>query len=150
MSLSPVTRLSDIQTGGARPRGNGKNGGSIGRGRGGGAKANVTRVTAENGESNGETHIGTNRQGFPTLSNDQWNALLDMLNQNKGGIDRLSGKTFSVDWIIDSGASHHMTGNLSLLTDVCELTPLPVGLPDGSNAVAEKEEKLYLGNGVCL
>lgn len=73
-----------------------------------------------------------------------------MLNQNKGGIDRLSGKTFSVDWIIDSGASHHMTGNLSLLTDVCELTPLPVGLPDGSNAVAEKEEKLYLGNGVCL
>lgn len=80
-----------------------KNGGSIACGRGGGARANLTQATSDIGVSSGETRVGADRQGFPNLNNDQWATLLDMLNQNKGGGHRLSGKNNYVDWIIDSG-----------------------------------------------
>lgn len=73
-----------------------------------------------------------------------------MLNQNKGSDDRLSGKQSCVDWIVDSGASHHMTGNIELLSNVRDLTSIPVWLPDGNSAVAVKEGKLSIGGGFCL
>lgn len=136
-----------------RPRGNEKvanRGKGFARGRGGTAKANVTRVTSENGVTIGETHVGTGKSGFPNLSSNQWATLLDLLNQCKSGVERLSGKNLSNEWIIDSGASHHMTGDLTLLSDVSELNPIQVGLPDGSVAVASKEGNMLLENGFSL
>ncbi|XP_021748580.1 uncharacterized protein LOC110714381 [Chenopodium quinoa] len=64
---------------------------------------------------------------------------------------RVNGK-----WIIDTGCSHHVTGNLSCLTDVREVSPCNVGLPDGQNVIAMKEgvvkltDKITLSNGWYL
>ncbi|XP_012847900.1 PREDICTED: uncharacterized protein LOC105967846 [Erythranthe guttata] len=137
---------------GDRPRGNekgtprGRGGGLIGRSRGGGARVNVTRVPTENEA----TRFDTERQDFPNLSGEQWATLLEMLNSSKSGGERLSGKKIYDEWIVDSGASHHITGNLELLSHVCEITPTPVEIPDGENAIALKEGKLCLGSGRYL
>lgn len=42
------------------------------------------------------------------LSKEQWNKLVKMLGE-KTEETRLNGKKCRDDWIIDSGASHHMT-----------------------------------------
>lgn len=59
------------------------------------------------------------RNGIPGLSDEQWAKLLDMLSVIKtSGVERLSVNTnVSLnDWIVDSGASHHMSGDVSLLS----------------------------------
>lgn len=43
-----------------------------------------------------------------------------------------------------------MTGSLNLLSDVCDLAPIPVELPDGAKVTALKAGKLQLGNGIYL
>lgn len=55
----------------------------------GGARAHATRVPQEN-------HPNTDRPGLPTLNKDQWATLLiETINQNKGGVDRMSDKGIS-------------------------------------------------------
>ncbi|XP_074270843.1 uncharacterized protein LOC141594750 [Silene latifolia] len=45
----------------------------------------------------------------------------------------VNNSSSKVDWIVDTGASDHMTSNLSLLHDLkCLPRPVYVGLPDGS------------------
>lgn len=75
-----------------------------------------------------------------------------MLNtsQAAGGGERLSGKAMFRDWIVDSGASHHMTGTINLLSDIYPIDPCPVGLPNGETAYAVKEGSLFLGDTNCL
>lgn len=91
---------------GERPRGNEK---GVGRGKVGGpsgrARANVTRTATDIGTTSSESQFSEDRPGFPNLSNDQWATLLEMLNQNKNGGDRLSGKTNSNNRIVDSGVA---------------------------------------------
>jgi len=55
-----------------------------------------------------------------------------------------------VSWIIDTGASNHMTGNLSNLRNLRAISPCHVGLPDGSNIVATKEGSIIFGNDFVL
>lgn len=45
---------------------------------------------------------------------------------------------------MDSGASHHMTGDLTLLSDVRGLPYIEEWLPDGNSVVAVREGKLCL------
>jgi len=53
------------------------------------------------------------------LSNEQWRALLDMLNNQKASTsERMTGKRDNLHWIIDSGATNHMIGDLKSKT--CE------------------------------
>lgn len=63
-------------------------------------------------------------------------------NKNEG---RLSGKKPSDEWIVDFGASHHMTGNIKLLIDAHSISACPVGPPNGENTSAMKEGSLALG-----
>ncbi|RVW45537.1 Retrovirus-related Pol polyprotein from transposon RE2 [Vitis vinifera] len=63
------------------------------------------------------------------------------LDQNKadGGAGRsrqLNGKFDTKSWIIDTGATHHVTGDLSWLFDTIALFECPVGLPNGESVVA--------------
>lgn len=46
--------------------------------------------------------------------------------------DKLSGKRNHGDLILDTGASHHMTGDLSVLVNVKSISPCPVGFADGN------------------
>ena len=46
--------------------------------------------------------------------------------------------------IIDSGASHHMTGVLHTLMDIHPISLCMVGLPNGKTVLANKEGSLVL------
>ncbi|KAL9233094.1 hypothetical protein vseg_008132 [Gypsophila vaccaria] len=48
---------------------------------------------------------------------------------------RLNGKHDFI-WLIDTGASTHVCGNLALLDNVTAISPLDVGLPDGNHSKA--------------
>lgn len=63
--------------------------------------------------------------------------------------DRLHGKN-DISWIIDTGASNHVTGNFSCLTNVKNIANTPVGLPDGKDTTAIKEGSVILDGGLRL
>lgn len=50
--------------------------------------------------------------GFPSLSTEQWNSLLNIIN-NQSNSEKLSGKRVG-EWILDSGCSHYMIGKRDL------------------------------------
>lgn len=63
-----------------------------------------------------------------------------MINSHKSGAnEKLTGKR-KPQWIIDTGASHHMTGNITHLSRTHDVTPCLVGLPNGENATVVKED----------
>ncbi|XP_074306310.1 uncharacterized protein LOC141641553 [Silene latifolia] len=53
---------------------------------------------------------------------------------NISSSDRLSG--MSSHWIIDTGASHHVTGDITWLTETHSIPSRPVSLPNGHNVVS--------------
>ncbi|XP_021751608.1 uncharacterized protein LOC110717256 [Chenopodium quinoa] len=74
--------------------------------------------------------------------------LLNMVTNNQQ--EKMSGEYFSSSWIIDTGTSHHVTGDASCLVDMREILSCPVGLPDGTQALATKEGRVYLADGIIL
>lgn len=98
-----------------------------GKSRGGGrGLANVAHATSSNSSS------------FPEFTPDRWKVLSMMIQEKSGQSvsDKLSGKTGLGDVILDTGASHHMTGNLSFLTNLENITPCSVAFADGSKMFA--------------
>ena len=61
----------------------------------------------------------------------------------------MTGKE-KLNWIIDIGASHHMTGNLEYLTDLRNITACLIGLPNGKQAMALKEGTVCLNKHIKL
>ena len=53
-------------------------------------------------------------------------------------------------WIIDSGASSHMTADLNLLREIKEITGCPVGLPVGKQVLATKAGIVILDGGLKI
>ncbi|GAA0174766.1 hypothetical protein LIER_41779 [Lithospermum erythrorhizon] len=51
----------------------------------------------------------------------------------------MTGEYSFKSWILDSGASHHVTGNQYCLTDIRTLFPCPIGLPNGHSSMATME-----------
>lgn len=86
----------------------------------------------------------------PGLSSEQLQRLLALIEPSPD-IDKLSGKLQpNVCWLLDSGASHHMTGNISLLHNVHAISPSRVGLPNGDNTTAIKDGTVTLQPGLVL
>ena len=50
--------------------------------------------------------------------------------------NRFTGKFDTCSWILDTGASHHVTGDPSWLFDVHPIIDCLVGLPNGSSVIA--------------
>ncbi|KAL5832052.1 hypothetical protein ACOSQ4_017406 [Xanthoceras sorbifolium] len=87
----------------------------------------------------------TEAAGLAGVSATQLQQLFDFLNLAKTK-DRLYGKNSNFSWIIDTGASNHMTCDLSFLRKVKHC---PVGLPDGNTAEANQEGSVVLPGGLC-
>ncbi|GAA0152010.1 hypothetical protein LIER_10601 [Lithospermum erythrorhizon] len=51
----------------------------------------------------------------------------------------MTGEYSSSSWILDTGASHHLTGSLSCMTATRSIAACPIGLPDGHTANATME-----------
>ncbi|KAJ8616906.1 hypothetical protein MRB53_013092 [Persea americana] len=62
----------------------------------------------------------------------------------------MTGKNIHNLWIIDTGASNHMTGNLKHLCELRIAQGCSVGLPDGQHVVATKEGTVILDGGLRL
>lgn len=94
----------------------------------------------------------SNPVGFtpPELTPEQWRAITQIINNNKSNSsDKLSAKDMG-DLIIDIGASHHMTGDISLLVNLKDVSPCNVGFADGSTTVSKKVGVLPLSNHISL
>ncbi|RVW97527.1 hypothetical protein CK203_058484 [Vitis vinifera] len=72
----------------------------------------------------------------PLFTPEQWKALAGLIGNAQVPDDRLNGKFDTKSWIIDTGATHHVTGDLSWLFDTIALFESPVGLPNGESVVA--------------
>lgn len=96
---------------GDRPRFGEKN---HGRSRGHGKEAVVQKNMAQ-----AVNDSSSNKGGRTGLTNERWETLMTMLNAPKqNDTEKMTGKNDWDLWIIDSGASNYMTGNLSSL---CQL-----------------------------
>lgn len=62
----------------------------------------------------------------------------------------MTGKPSLTDAIIDTGASHHMTGDISLLHDVRDIASAAVTFPNGRGSRASKSGTLYLNSSCFL
>ncbi|KAJ1386322.1 Retrotransposon gag domain [Sesbania bispinosa] len=138
---------NELRTGG-RGKAQQRSGSTVGRGRGGAVRANATLVARRNASN---SLAETEKSGLAGLSNEQWQTLVDMLNNQKANInEKMTGKNIHDSWIIDTEASNHMTGNLKILCNLRTVPGCPVGLPDGQHVVAIKEGTAILDGGLRL
>ena len=65
------------------------------------------------------------------MTPEQWSRITQIIQDGKsnGGNDKLSGNTLG-DVIINTGESHHMTGELSQLLNIRDMSPYLVGFAD--------------------
>ena len=99
------------------------------------------------GTGRGRGRVNNARAAVPSSNgNDQIAQLISLLQAQRPNTSsqRLSGKTCLTDVIIDTGASHHMTGDYSILVDVIDIIPSPVTKPDGKASCATKCGTLLL------
>lgn len=116
-------------------------GGSVQRGRGRGSFA--PRANIAHGDGDQVVNLSG---GF---SEEQLRMLQSMFNSRKiSTIATLTGKELSVFWILDTGATNHMTSKLEVLRDVQDIVPRFVILADGRKRVATKSGTVVLGR--CL
>ncbi|XP_074270986.1 uncharacterized protein LOC141594901 [Silene latifolia] len=117
----------------ARERGRGRRGrgnGSRGRGRGRGHhQANAVTGTAKT-EEQGNSNI--------PFTAEEIDRLMILVKTSPDGNDKIQGMklTKNFEWLIDSGASHHMTGRRECLKNVWEEEYSTVSLPDGRRVEA--------------
>jgi transposase InsO family protein len=146
----------DRPRGGRGPgRGRDTSGRSGGRGRGtynAPVRTNkATTSSCSSGGNGGQSHApphSSEAAGISGITPTQWQQILDALNISKTK-DRLHGKN-NISWIIDTGASHHVTGNFSCMINVKNIRNTPVGLPDGKDVAAIKEGSVILDSGLRL
>ena len=91
-----------------------------------------------------ETSVSTTISG---LTADQIQRLISLIDTPKAGYETLSGIK---PWLIDSGASCHMTGDLKIMNEAQNIEPIAIGLPNGLIALASKQGSVALGKNLAL
>ncbi|XP_010412990.1 PREDICTED: uncharacterized protein LOC104699374 [Camelina sativa] len=133
-------------------RGRGGASSSGGRGRGSHAYANCVSVPHID-TTHQANHVITDqdRDGVSGLTDDQWQTIKKILNAGKGpSTEKLTGKSIYPSWIMDTGASHHLTGNLDVLTNIRDMAPVLIILADGRERVSVKEGTVKLGSDLVM
>lgn len=105
-----------------------------------GKLCNCPRLWGTKAEQQASTiFLGSNPIGFPSLSTNQWNTLLILLNTQPSNTDKMFGKVdFNLNWILDFDCSHHMIGKSSYLTNLQSTLPYVIGLSNGSEAFSKQ------------
>ncbi|GJZ80107.1 hypothetical protein Tco_0644944 [Tanacetum coccineum] len=89
----------------------------------------------------------------PALSDEQWNSVINMFKSlapnNDNQAEKLSGMSLFL-WILDIGASLHMTGDKSMLHDLHDIFPIPICLPIGILANVVQEGTVVFNDGLCV
>ncbi|CAH9079512.1 unnamed protein product [Cuscuta europaea] len=87
--------------------------------------------------SNSDAADGNPNSDFtrvPGFTKEQWQSFLKLVQNCKASSSqkKLSGTVMNVEWLLDSGASYHMTGTAKLIKKVEKLGSIPVTLPNGA------------------
>ncbi|KAL2942043.1 Antiviral helicase SKI2 [Bienertia sinuspersici] len=119
-------------TGGRSGRGGGGFGGR-GNGRGGGrggSRGHGSFVTAADSsrQASSSNRSEVDHATLPTLTDAQVHQVIVAL-KTPSSTPKLHGKADVSQWIIDSGASNHMCGNIDFFCDIHDIPLDPIGLP---------------------
>ena len=133
----------------------GRGGRSDGIGRSGPSRETVTAaVQLDSGPALGTGPTGPNGAtkesssvSIPGLSSDQIQRLLSLIDGPTIGYEKISG---NVNWMLDSGASTHMAGDITLLNNVAKFSLVTIGLPNGTYTMASEQGSVDLGQGLAL
>jgi hypothetical protein len=71
------------------------------------------------------------------------------MSNSTGSDEKLHGKVSKTDWLLDSGASHHMIGDFKHLQCVYRIPSVSVVVPNGDHTVVEQEGSVIL-DGIAL
>ncbi|XP_074281615.1 uncharacterized protein LOC141606139 [Silene latifolia] len=124
-----------------------------GRGRGRGRRGG--RGQGRGGRGQGGNHqaanVSTTSEGERNLTVEEVIQIRNLLGAKSDGNQANSGMDCDINnWLIDSGASHHMTGRKSLLANISIQNPSTVTLPDGSKIIAREHGELVLSDNFVL
>ena len=142
--------------GSTQGRGRGSSSTGYGRGRSATVTANaVTLPGRHQVEQANYVVTDKDRDGVTCLSDNQWKSILNILNSNAGKshantAETLTGMSSTHSWILDTGASHHLTGKLDILTDIRDMEPVLIVLADGREMLSVQEGKVRIGQGLEL
>lgn len=84
------------------------------------------------------------------FSAEQWKALTSPIGSAKISNDRMHGILFPIDWIIDTGATHHITGEKPWLFDVEDVIDCLVAFSNGSLVTATHKDFVRLSTHFTL
>ncbi|CAH9135408.1 unnamed protein product [Cuscuta epithymum] len=89
---------------------------------------------------------------LPNFSNEQQPGLLKLIENIRATSSdgKLSGKRCEVDWLLNSGASYHMTGCAQLMTSNKKLTPILVSMPNGETTHATSVGDIHLSPEIVI
>ncbi|KAJ4760696.1 Retroelement pol polyprotein-like [Rhynchospora pubera] len=113
---------------------------------------------ASAGASHGAEKKHEPQVSIPGLSDVQMQQIMAILTNSNASAsysagastEKLHGKSLNLNWILDSGASHHMTGNYECLQSVHDIAPSSVGLPNGTQTMAKHEGQVVLQGTLTL
>ncbi|GAA0157513.1 hypothetical protein LIER_14765 [Lithospermum erythrorhizon] len=85
------------------------------------------------------------------IRNCELNELKNLLGNSDTGFEvRFTGTYFTSNWIIDTGASSHVIGDLSILSDIVDISGCPIGVPDRKISWAIKSGTVCLSANLVL
>lgn len=70
--------------------------------------------------------------------------------KNTSSGEKLTGMNLDNEWLLDSGASYHMTGNKGVLTEMVQIAPLDMVLPNGERSKATHVGSVALSTSINL
>uniref|UniRef100_A0A0D3ACF3 Retrotransposon Copia-like N-terminal domain-containing protein n=1 Tax=Brassica oleracea var. oleracea TaxID=109376 RepID=A0A0D3ACF3_BRAOL len=91
------------------------------------------------------TITDADRQGLSGITDEQWDTVQKLINKGTTN-EHLKGKDNESVWILDTGATHHMTGRLGTMENTRDIPHIPVLLPAGSEAMASKQRTVKLSS----
>jgi len=81
------------------------------------------------------------------LTADQVQRLLSIIDAPKTSGEKLSSNG---NWLLDSGASCHMTGDMKKLSRTYDIHPILMNMPNGQRSVASKQGMVKLSSIITL
>lgn len=130
-----------------RGRGGKGSGNRGGRGGRGGARANVvsggSSIVVDNNSQALHSGATTSNHGIAGVSSEQVQRIMEVLSKPK---IKWHGNV-NLSWIVDTDASNHVTGNISLMRNITTSENCPVMLPDAQTASSNQYGSVILEGG---
>ncbi|KAK9676626.1 hypothetical protein RND81_11G089200 [Saponaria officinalis] len=102
-------------------------------------------ATGGSSSSRGSSLTENDKLDLNNLSQSEWEELNLLWQNRKNNGDQFKGKASDHAWVIDTGTSHHMSGNIFHFINLVEIDPCPVGMPNGELALATQRGDIPLG-----